>query len=76
VDFGVSLLMEENDDTLKSTAGTKLYSAPELFDKDEIKGKQTDIWAAGVTLFYMSTGKLPFLAETLHQLMDKILHEE
>jgi serine/threonine protein kinase len=31
VDFGVSLLMEDDNDAVTSTVGTKLYFAPELF---------------------------------------------
>ena len=38
--------------------------APEMFlrseTKIEVEGKKTDIWALGITLFYLLCGKYPF----------------
>ena len=37
------------------------------FDKKIVRGRQTDIWATGVTLFQIATGSLPF---TIKSVMD------
>jgi serine/threonine protein kinase len=43
--------------------GSQLYYAPEMF-KDVIdrkfRGEMTDIWALGLTLYYMLSGRHPF----------------
>ena len=41
-----------------------MFFAPELFERStkniEIRGEKTDLWALGISLFYLSTGKYPF----------------
>ena len=63
IDFGVSALKECNkEDPTKQTVGTRQFWAPEMFERLENKnilGESTDIWALGVTLFYMMTGRYP-----------------
>lgn len=46
--------------------------APELAMKKEHYGPPADIWALGVMLFIMITGKLPFFAEFEDDLYRKI----
>lgn len=65
IDFGISSIKEQDDDILKHTGGSPLYYAPEMFthgqDKGiELNGDKIDIWALGITLFYMTQGKTPF----------------
>ncbi len=64
LDFGLALRLESDDPELTSAGqrmGTPHYMAPELVlgDKEAI-GKGTDIWAAGVMLYQLLTGQLPF----------------
>ena len=63
IDFGVSALFQDADDTLKNNMGSYIFFAPEMFlgksSGVKIRGEKTDIWALGVTLFYMLTGKYP-----------------
>lgn len=40
--------------------GTMLFFAPELWTRQCSSGKPVDIWAMGVTLYILLTGKLPF----------------
>lgn len=59
-DFGLSRCYEENQ--LSSTfKGTLLFMAPELLKKIEFNAIKADIWALGVTFFYMATRTYPFL---------------
>ena len=64
VDFGLSKVFEGEDDVLRGTAGTMKYYAPEIvrtgIKNKQIHGKQTDIWATGITLFNLATGNAPF----------------
>ena len=64
-DFGCSEFFEQTNEKLsKATKGTYLFMAPEMFEKDAtkkvLKGRATDIWAAGVTLFNLLTKDHPF----------------
>lgn len=64
-DFGVSTLMENGIDDIASNAGSKLYFSPEATLGSNFKGRQSDIWACGVTLYVMLTGVHPFKGSTL-----------
>jgi len=57
VDFGAARRMEE-DGRLYGRAGTPAYMAPEVFN-DEF-GPKADVWSAGVMLYQLYTGRLPF----------------
>lgn len=79
IDFGVSAdLDNQDDDKLKNSVGSYLFYAPEMFtratEKTEIRGEKTDIWALGVTFFYLLCGRYPWLeAKNPLQLKDLIL---
>jgi tousled-like kinase len=66
-DFGLSKVMEENQDQLELTsqgAGTYWYLPPECFDtggKEPPKiSSKVDVWSAGVIFYQMLFGKKPF----------------
>jgi len=58
-DFGLSKKYKEK--TLLSTpCGTPSYAPPEMLDGEKYHGMFSDIWSAGIVLFAMISGYLPF----------------
>ncbi len=58
-DFGSSRLLAGTG-TLQRTIGTPAYLAPEIVAGQPYHGRQADIWALGVTLYALLTGRMPF----------------
>ena len=61
IDFGVSALVEDQeDDEVKNNMGSYMFFAPEMFERKtkdiKVHGEKTDIWALGITLFYLLCG--------------------
>jgi len=77
LDFGIARLEKrEGDQSLTRTGhliGTVPYMAPERLRNEPIDGR-SDIFAAGVLLFQLATGQLPFSGAD-NVLMSKILNE-
>jgi len=60
LDFGLAKSMDAKKLTATGAAvGTPLYMAPELLDGDPAT-KQSDVYALGMVLFRLVTGRLPF----------------
>jgi serine/threonine protein kinase len=56
--------------------GTPGYMAPEQITQEKPIGAYTDIYAVGVLLFEMLTGKLPFLGDNIQELlMNPLFHQ-
>ena len=82
LDFGLAKLLEPAeapDRTVTITdanaiAGTLPYMAPEQLRSDPLDAR-TDIYALGIVLYEMATGKRPFSGRTQIRLADDILHK-
>ncbi|XP_047330431.1 serine/threonine-protein kinase GRIK1 [Impatiens glandulifera] len=74
-DFSVSQVFEDENDELRRSPGTPVFTAPECCLGITYHGKTADTWAVGVTLYCMIFGKYPFLAETLQDTYDKIVND-
>ncbi|KAL3659538.1 hypothetical protein V7S43_015526 [Phytophthora oleae] len=74
-DFGVSHEMENDNDSMRQTAGTAIFMAPEMLTGESFQGKPIDIWACGVTLYMFVYGRPPFIAETMTVLYGKIQND-
>lgn len=59
VDFGLSNTYKKNQ-KLKTACGSPCYAAPEMLKGEAYDGLGVDIWSAGVILFAMVCGYLPF----------------
>ncbi|KAL4560918.1 hypothetical protein LXL04_033074 [Taraxacum kok-saghyz] len=73
-DFSVSQVFQDENDKLRRSPGTPVFTAPECCLGKSYHGKTADTWAVGVTLYCMIFGQYPFLGDTLQDTYDKILN--
>ena len=62
-DFGIGIILSTENEELHSHCGTPMYIAPEIILSNKEKGYKgfpVDIWSAGIALYIMLSGKLPF----------------
>lgn len=64
-DFGLSVKIEGSNKP-KTICGSDLFKSPEMLMKKNYNGLMNDLFAAGVTLFILVTGKGPFLTANPH----------
>lgn len=55
--------------------GTVSYMSPEQIQRDPAINYRTDIFSLGVILYEMLSGTLPAEADTVREVMDKVVHE-
>ena len=72
VDFGLSNTYQPNEQ-LKTACGSPCYAAPEMIAGKRYHGLQSDLWSAGIILFAMTCGYLPFEDPDTSKLYKKIL---
>lgn len=70
-DFGVSK-QTISGTQMKEQCGTPAYIAPEIL-RNKGYGLNVDLWSAGVVLFAMLYGTVPFKAQTMNELHQLIL---
>jgi len=58
-----------------SQIGTPSYMAPEQYGSDEFT-QQIDIWALGVILYELLTGRRPFIGKRFEDLQPQVLHDD
>jgi serine/threonine protein kinase len=79
LDFGISKISKVGGSgpsmamtRTSTTMGTPLYMSPEQMESARQVDARSDIWALGVTLFELLTGKTPFSGETLPEVCLKV----
>jgi eukaryotic-like serine/threonine-protein kinase len=75
VDFGIARLADQTKQLTQTDAllGTFHYIAPERL-KGELSDGRADIWSAGIMLYEMLTGELPFKGKDISSLY-RVIHE-
>jgi serine/threonine protein kinase len=81
LDFGISKLTPRAGDRGREpsatesgeTFGTPVYMSPEQLHSSANVDARTDVWALGVILFELVTGRMPFEGDTLPQLCSSII---
>jgi len=79
LDFGVSKFASHGDD-MAATGGGLVLGTPFYMSPEQAKGARhidcrSDLYAVGVILYECVTGKVPFEAETLNELIFRIVLE-
>ena len=81
LDFGLAKRVDPADQSTvtqsfseqRGPAGTLAYMAPEQLRGEKVDAR-ADLWAAGVVLYELATGRRPFEGQTATALADEILH--
>ncbi len=79
LDFGISKEINSKSHSLTQTAavmGTPYYMSPEQMRSSKNVDERSDVWALGVILYELITGKLPFAADSLTEVVALILQNE
>jgi serine/threonine protein kinase len=76
MDFGLALTDELTRITQPGVVvGTAAYMSPEQAGGNPVD-RRTDIWAMGIVLYEMISGRLPFRGETQAAVVHSILHDQ
>ncbi|KAI8991854.1 kinase-like domain-containing protein [Mycotypha africana] len=70
-DFGMAI-MQPTTKLLKTSCGSPHYASPEIVRGIPYYGPSADVWSAGVILYILLTGKLPFDDRHVGRLLAKI----
>lgn len=71
-DFGLSTIYAGNP-TSSAFKGTVIFMAPEIFKLKGYNPFAADMWAIGVTLYYLATNTLPFFDANHKKAIQKIM---
>lgn len=73
IDFGFATRVKSAyESRLPYSCGTPIYMCPEMAMKKEHVGGSADVWALGVILYILLTGKMPFHGAYEEDLFRKI----
>jgi len=67
IDYGLAVVMKAHDKSEKfmhERVGTPSYMSPEMIARSRGYGVQTDVWSAGILLYFLLTGEHAFGAKS------------
>lgn len=73
VDFGLAEVFANPTDRSEVVSGTPPYMAPEVWQGNF--SKSCDVWSAGCMLFFLLSGRLPFVAATVKEFPKAVMLE-
>ena len=73
-DFGFATLQRTSDPLLDDYPGSPAYAAPELTRGIPYRGRSSDVWAMGVTLYTLVAGQYPFWHEDVDEMYYRIAY--
>ncbi|KAH9589142.1 Protein kinase domain [Trypanosoma melophagium] len=71
-DFGISTVLRNTMGMANTVCGTPYYFSPEICRNKPYNNK-SDVWALGVLLYELATGRHPFDGNSMQQLMQRIV---
>jgi tRNA A-37 threonylcarbamoyl transferase component Bud32 len=74
-DFGIARIISQAATRTVQARGTPRYMAPEQWRGDSIDGR-ADVYAIGIILYEMLTGRAAFPTKSPSELKERVLHEE
>lgn len=76
-DFGLSNVLPDvgADAKLQSRCGTPVYMAPEMLQHRPYN-ESVDVWSAGIIMYILMSGSLPFYAENPTEFLEIVLTSE
>jgi serine/threonine-protein kinase len=78
-DFGIVKLLDRDEGAVTvagTTVGTPFYIAPEQARGEEDLDTRTDLYALGITLFHLVTGRVPFTGKSQGAILVRHILEE
>jgi serine/threonine-protein kinase len=73
-DFGIARITDASRTKTGLVLGTPSFMSPEQISGHKVDGR-SDIYSLGVTLMQLITGKLPFMGDSMAELMYKIANQ-
>jgi serine/threonine-protein kinase len=73
-DFGIARITDSSKTKTGMVLGTPSYMSPEQLAGKKIEG-HSDLFSLGVSLYQLACGKLPFVGDSMAQLMYRIANE-
>ena len=67
-DFGLTKRLESEDHLSYNFIGSIPFLAPEIVDRQGFLPIKADVWAFGVTAYYLATGNYPFKCSNINEL--------
>jgi eukaryotic-like serine/threonine-protein kinase len=74
-DFGIARITDSSKTKTGMVLGTPSYMSPEQLSGKKVDGR-SDLFSLAVSLYQMLSGQLPFVGDSMAQLMFKIANEE